>query len=649
MTLPGCSDTWDEHYDGSEFNTAAKETLWQQIQQNPKLTRFASILQASRYYRDEKHPMKNNATGKDFTFDELLNGSQLLTVWAPENDAFTEESYQQWMELAKTNGYNVQQQLVANSIALWRNNISNGTVDTLRMLNGKIMVFDQKEKTFAGLPLSQANIAASNGTLHTTSQMLPFRYNLYEYIKDGLNAQALGITRFHNYMVARDTTYFSEFSSLEGPADENGLPTYVDSVYQTTNTMFSGTHRYSITNPEKDLTAMESFGANIQSEDSSFVMVVPTDAAWQEAYNRLAPLYKYAPVYLDNVKANRSMTAYREMTDVEKDSLTRQSINMDIISPLCFNVNIQPNADGRKGTWKADKFIEEQGASAQYLINTYGDTLRTDSNWDKSTMLNGQKVKMSNGYGILADHWNIPAKLYKPDVIVELNNGTFYKKEDWKNLSEDSPAYFSFSNNATWCNTTGKVGKNNFYYIFPTTESAKPTIEFALVGTMGENQESEVMSGKYDVKVVMVPNYYMTSNDSTIVLTVNTSGRGTGKVVNGDTIPVRHKLSATLNYVADELDSKGKLKLSSISTPEPIEYNGVKVDTLTLFEDFVFPYSYKNLTYSFPTLQLSPDTKANDRSKNGYSNDFCIDQIILVSKDDNSVVSVKPQRKDENE
>ncbi len=647
LAATGCSDTWDEHYNGSETGSAATATLWQQIESNPNLTRFASIAKAARYYKDQEHAMKNNATGKDFYYSDLLNGDQILTVWAPENDAFTDASYNQWMELAKTNGYSVQQQLIANSISLWRNNISTGRNDTLRMLNGKIMIFNQSEKTMAGTNLNASNIAAKNGTLHTIKELLPFNYNIYEYMKDGLNAKTVGINTFHEYIISTDTTYFDEDRSLEGTPDENGYPTYVDSAYQNTNTMFEGTHRNSISNPERDLTALESFGAHVESEDSSFVMIIPTDAAWKEAYDKLTPLYKYANNYVDNEKADRSMSANREITDEMMDSLINMNINMDIISPLCYNVNIQPNANGRKGVWKAADFANQQGASAKYLINTFGDTLRSDANWEKSTLFEGEKIELSNGYGILASKWNVPAKLYKPDVIVECgsNRGknSFYNKENWKNQAADSPTTYPFTNDTQWNDTTGVVSHNNFLYVFPTNDNSKPSISFKLRGNDGENVESEVMSGRYDIKVVMVPNYYMTSNDSTIVLTVNNSGRGTGKVVNGDTIPVKHKLKATVYYVNnDGVDTKGVAKQATRTTAkdEYVDYDGTKVDTLTIFEDFVFPYSYKNLSHSYPILELTADVSSGEK-KQGYSHDFCIDQIILVSKDDNTVVTVK--------
>lgn len=649
LATSSCSDTWDDHY-GSDSGSAATETLWQQIKSNSNLSRFASIAEAARYYKDEKHPSKNSLTGEEFTYDQLLNSGQIMTVWAPENEAFTEDTYNYWLQQAKTNGYAVQQQIIANSIALWRNNISTGRMDTLRMLNGKIMVFDQKGKTMAGVPLNEMNIPASNGILHTTKTVLPFNYNIYEYIKDGQNAQQNNIMRFHDYVVKTDTTYFNENASLEGNPDENGYPVYVDSVYTTSNTMFNTTHRNSLNRPEDDLTAMESFGAHIEIEDSSFIMLVPTDVAWQNAYDMLKPLYNYADNYLDNEKVNKNMTGNREITEAAKDSLLRQSLDMDIISPLCFNVNIQPNAAGRKGTWTAESFLQDKGASAKYLLNTFGDTLRSDANWDKSSLFEGKQIKMSNGYGLVTDNWSVPRKLYKPNLNVEVGYMSFYNASDnASKQAEGSPRGYSFSNATDWCDTTGLVSYNNFYYIFPKNSTANPTNEFRLVGTNGENHESEVMSGKYDIKIVFVPNYYITSNDSAIVLTVG--DKGSGFIVKsgenkGDTIPVKHKLKATLSYINNEgVDNKGYAKLTTLQS-DPIVYEGTKVDTLTIFEDFVFPYSYKNLTHSYPTLTLTTDTKKADRDA-GYSNDFCIDQIILVSKEDDTVIAVKNFKKED--
>lgn len=625
MAVPGCSDSWDDHYNVDELNTSASETLWQKIKSNPKLTKYAAIAEKAAYYKDEQHKLTNPDNGKPFTFSQMLNGTQLLTVWAPEDAYISDADYNKWMQLAETNPYSVQQQLMANSIALWRNQAANGGVDSLRMLNGKILVFDKNNYTMANLPISERNIAAKNGTLHTLAGTLPFNYNLYEYLKDEANTTALSLSRFHDYVIATDTTYFQENGSIEGNPDIYGNPTYVDSVYMTTNSMFFQTKRLTNSYSDKNLTYMESFGANIESEDSTFIMLLPTDAAWQKAYDKIKGLYKYANNYVDNEKGNNNTLASREITDEMMDSLLNQSINMDIISPLVFNLHEQPNAGGQIGRWDLESFMSTNGASAEYLLNTYGDTLRSDANWDKTQLFQGTKVKMSNGYGIITDEWNIPTKLYKPNLNVEIGWQSFYNTAKANLTGTATPYNFSNEVAKKWINETGKVSHNNFYYLRGSGRNSAE-FEFKLVGTDGENEESEVMSGKYDIYVVMVPNYYMISSDS-IVINENVA------LISGtDTIPYKHKITATLNYTKNEVDSKGA-KNAKVEVKD-VDYQGLKVDTLLLFENFEFPYSYKNLRYSYPTLSIKNSTLKTADTKAGYSTDFCIDRIILVAKDD---------------
>ena len=69
---------------------------------------------------------------------------------------------------------------------------------------------------------------------------------------------------------------------------------------------------------------------------------------------------------------------------------------------------------------------------------------------------------------------------------------------------------------------------------------------------------------------------------------------------------------------------------------------GNRVDTITVAEDFEFPYSYKNLRYSYPTLLIQSEASASDRRK-GYILPICIDQIILKSKETGNEIVVDPQ------
>lgn len=601
LAAAGCTDTWNEHYTGGQ-GTSATKSLWELIKENDNLSQFAELASKVQYHRDQDHPQAN------YTFEQMLSGTQLLTVWVPENSALTDAQWAQWKSLAETSPYTVQQQFLANSMVLFNQVATGGGIDTLTLLNGKKQAFDKGRFTMASLPLITKNEPATNGTLHTVGSLIPFDYNLYEYIKDASNASRQNINQLHRLVVANDTTYFVESLSIEGNPDADGNPTYVDSVYTTTNTMFQFSQRFPTTsNTDRYLTYDESIGAHIEVEDSNFVMILPTDAALTQATQMLQKYYKYASQYEDNVKKNQgeSTPTPRKVDNV--DSLTQKSLSMDLLSPLCLNLHFQPDGAGNIGQWKMDDFLANHSRAA-YLLNTYGDTLRTDSTWNKDDFLRGRAVKMSNGYGIVTDTWPVPAKLYKPDLHIEVGYQSLYNYSAFQ--SSHTLTYYTFSNERTaWSDTVGHVSKSNFYYVAPTTPTSTSTLELRLVGTDGENREGEVMSGKYDIYAVMVPNFYMTSTDS----------------ITGDT--VRHKFRARVRYISD---ASGRESLSPFSGD--IRYMGEKVDTLLLLEDFEFPITYKNLRHSYPTLTIECRATATDR-RNGYNNSYCIDRIILKSKD----------------
>ncbi len=615
MMFASCSDTWDEHYNGSEAASASK-TLWEQIEAKPELSRFAAIAAKAIYYKDDLHPLTNPTTGKPYTFKDKFSETMPMTVWAPTNDAISEADMQEWLQLVDKQPYAVHQQLMANSIALNRIVANNEGVDSLLMLNGKRMVFDKKNLTMQDMPIVDYNIPASNGTLHTLKQKIPFEYNLYEYVKEYENASANNVLRFHQYVLQTDTVIFQQNASIEGNPDANGNPTYVDSAYTYTNLMFHSRLNLPRTGQDKCLTYREYFDANIAGEDSDFILVMPTDAAWEAAYEKLKPLYNYAPIYLDNDKGNSGTIAYREISEEGLDSLTNQSINMDIVSPLCFNAHLQPKLSLSAPVWNSDKLLAAPDASLKYLLNTYGDTLRTDDNWVKTDMWAGKKaIKMSNGYGLMTDNWDIPRKLYYPDVTVEIGWGSFYNVA--ASTSSATSISFSSSKAEAWADTVGYVSHDNFYDIEPNSPTGSINHVFRLVGNDGENRESEVMSGTYDICLVVVPDFYATSGDTIV----------------GDTI--QHKIYATLNYCNGSPDGKdAKLK---IDKKDAITYTGEKVDTIVLFKDFTFPYSYKNLRYSYPTLEISTTSSSNERDEKKthpvFKNNLCIDRILLIAKD----------------
>ncbi len=608
LSVASCTDTWDEHYE-SVSGSVATRTLWDIISNDPEMSNFASLAESVPYFRDEKHPQA------DYTFKRMLDGTQLLTVWVPTNDALTEAEWNDWKELAQTNPYTVQQQILANSIALWRQVASSAGVDTITLLNGKKQAFDKTNATMAGIPMTTKNIAATNGTLHTVGKEIPFAYNLYEYLKDGANAGRMNITEMHDFIMANDTTYFSESGSIEGIPDADGQPTYIDSAYVTSNNLFFGTFRYPTTlNTEQYDTYDEGFGANISAEDSSFVMILPTDQAMAAATEKLKPYYIYADEYADAAKGNNSTYITRKVAG-GADSLAAKNIKMDLLAPLVFNVNLQPNASERIGLWNIEDLINNAD-QAPYLRNTFGDTLRSDDSWNKKALFEGTQVPMSNGYGIVTNTWNFPAKYYKPDVVVEANYSRIYRADAFTSTGQSWESV-GFSNEvaSNWVDTVGRVSNDNFLNINPRGTTTSVSMEFILRGSQQETESADVMSGKYDIYVVLVPSFYVTSSDS----------------ISGDTL--MSKVRGIINYNLKARNSSGGTVRGDSENLETVIYDGTKVDTLLLKEDFEFKYSYKNLLHSYPTITIQGIASATEVNKKGYTNSLYIDRIILKSKD----------------
>lgn len=650
MAVPGCTDTWDDHYDSSESVAGTTRTLWDMIKDNPNYSKFANIVQHAKYYKDNTHPVST------YTYADILDGGQVNTVWVPDNTVLTDAEYAKWMEMLAESrtegegvnnaGFNVQQQFIGNHIALWRHNISEPGVDTVKMINGKNLVFDKTNRTFADIPLGEYNIPTANGVMHILKGIAPFRYNFYEYLKFREPQ-----TIFGKYVVSKDTTYFDSGSSIEGLPDENGNPTYVDSVYFTSNRLFGRSRYLPREGAEKCQMEEKCFGhdAYLNNEDSIYVMVMPTDAAWSAAYQRLSEAYNYATTYDDKSKGDLNTTA--TIKGLDPDSLKKMSLEMDLIAPLVFNIHKQPKRGEEMWTLEMFKTFKGDGGKPnspdEYLLNTFGDTLRNVGQWDKTSLFDGEPVEMSNGLAYEVNSWNFPKEYYTPDVEVEIENvGIFYNTESTKYKVGVGSRRYSFSNEV-YSDVTdiyGKVSNGNFYHLDAPGPTAAPKVEIKLKGNNPNAYvpNAQVMSGKYDIQLVVVPRWY---------IDIVTASEIEDRFFKKDTIVSEFDETDTTFVPTTEIDTNYVKNLASINKFKfrtQISYNndaakdktsswvtstsdGLKVDTITIAEDFEFPYSYKNMRFTYPTLILEGYTGKND-AKNGFVYDLVLDKVILRRK-----------------
>lgn len=625
----------------TEDSYTATESLWELIEGREDLSNFCSIVERARFYRDETHPAYT-INGKDtvfYTFKDVLNANSPMTVWAPTNSALSAEEWQKLEKMVESEGYNLQQQFVGNHMALFRKTMTKSGKETFRLINNKFATIDYEDSYLQESRVVEKNIGARNGLLHVIDSRNEFLFNLYEYIKFSGEVKT-----FSEYLVKRDTTYFLESSSIEGLPDENGNPTYVDSVYFQGNMMFDH-HQYpnspSIDASDAWMTDQFFFRAQLNTEDSAFVMIVPTDLAWANATEKLSPYYNYVSTYPRMDKTNIASTkdatidifgarpSYATGKGYETvDSLKTVNIEMDIICPLVFNVNLQPQHN--KEVWTVEKFINGGYRNCEYLINTKGDTIRDiyEVNngiktlvWSKNSLFENASIqktmKMSNGCAIITDEWNFPRDFWMRDIDVEANMSYVYDKSTSTKLTS-----YPMNNTtaADWIDQYGRCSEQDFLQVAGTSNSTNPEATFKLQGCKKYPTGAHVKSGKYDVQVVLVPRWYETSQEVR-----DTTANAVKK----------NRLICTLFYWDENLIGGKDFKYTKQNEleSEQIEYSGEKVDTITVFTDVEFPVTYQHLGRSYPVLRIECDKlSTTDVQKNNYSRAFNVDRIILKSK-----------------
>lgn len=630
MAVPSCTDTWNEHYQPEDQNTA-KETLWELLENREDLSKFRTIISKAKFYRDEKHPAYTlNGTDTIFyTYKDVLNGTMPVTVWAVNNDAMTDEEWAKLENMAEKEGYNLQQQFLGNHIALYRKPMQHGKEDKFRLINNKIVITSEKDGIlfFENSEADETNIPANNGLLHVIRNKNDFFYNLYEYIKFSDE-----VIKFKDYLIKRDTIYFNESGSIEGLPDENGNPTYVDSVFYQDNMVFNY-YKYDPTSMDAAdawMSPQKMFKAQINTEDSCFVMIIPSDATWENTIEKLTPLYTYVNTYPRMTKVKDPNTTKASLstknaragfhTGLEYgsvDSLQSVNIDCDIISPIVFNVNEQPNVNGKKQT--LEDFVNGGYEKCDYLLNTIGDTIRAVDGWDFKELFNGKKIKMSNGYAFITDKWNFHRSFWHRNIEAEANNKIYQVINANNTTAEGKSIYNSVV--SEWAKKYGYCSKQDYLYVYRSGTS-QPEITFALNGN--QQGEASVMSGKYDVQVVLVPLWFNEYKDSTTV----DEDALTEKIK-------KNKIVCTL-YYWDESCIKAtdyRYTRQKKQTFPTFEYKGEKVDTITVFEDFEFPVSYQNIYDSYPILSIKSAPSTTEVNNGGFSRSFCIDRIILKSKE----------------
>ena len=418
----GCTD-WDDHYGVDEQYVASDKTLWEEIDSRAELKHFKEFLE-------------------QYGYKEMLNSSQMYTVFAPIGQIDT-TGIGSSEEKIKT-------EVIENHIARFAHSANSATNNKpeVVMLNSKPISFMQVGDgyVFGESKLTKDyNIRTKNGVLHVIEGQQSFFHNIWEYLTTS--------TRFdniRNYLYSFNDTILDEDKSVKGEINENGQQEYLDSVVYVYNSLL-----YSL--------------GELNNEDSTYTMIVPTNEAWEKAYKRIKPYFKY-PTTLYNQYESK-------VASEKRDSLCNYYTNLNIVRDLVFShARLQSLEDS--------------------LISTTGGVFKKPYDY----ILSGDCVLPGDsGYAVCSngDVFLVNELKHNP---WDSWHKTIKVEAERANALEYEPTTSNYQYyNRTLANTDtlyAKVSNASYIEVRPSSAIAVPKVVFNVWNTL---------AGKYDVKVVFLP------------------------------------------------------------------------------------------------------------------------------------------------
>lgn len=558
--LLGFTACTDDHFDIQPSTVSGSNTIWQNVEANADLDSVAMILRRCKVMKSQ-----TDKSAKQ-TYAELLATSQQLTAWLPKNGTFNAKQYLDELdsaavlrakdEMAGTRAeYDVANRFARNHIARF-NYESNMGEQRIALMNSKIVNYNAGEGTFNGVKLdaANANILSSNGMLHVLDGESQFAYNVFERLQvDSRFAKIYGdIDKYNVYT-------FSSSSSTQGSMNHNGSMEYVDSVWTRTNSLISDARLNDLTD-----------------EDSLFVSVIPTDAAYEAARQKLQGLFKYAKSYnyaWDESKrdwTNKGTNALKFNTD----SLTTYNVTDRILSASSFSVGY--NSEGPVTTSNPQAFLNHV-LTADSLNTNVGLVIYNKDKGNVNPIFDGQTaddaIKASNGYIFAVDNYN-----YDPSYsFVQKININGRNTAQVTGSTSEQAQYVTLNNeNQNAEVNVDALGVDNFYYYFPVSGNSQLNIDFKL---------NRVISTKYKISIVLLPNRVNINN-------IRTEEDGT--VIEEEPV-----------FDVQIRDDKGSVIGKAVKN---VSVDQNKVEKKVLWEEFEFPYAYYGLPSgyeSFPVLRIS--------------------------------------------
>ncbi len=343
----------------------ADKTLWENISENPNLTKFATLAERAGFKDD-------------------LQASRFYTVWAPLDNAINMDEY------ANADSAQVLERFIRNHVADY-NHIAIGALDErIYALNDKAYDFVTGDGGFlyGDVKVQDANIPSINGVMHTLNGVVGYYPNIYTYLFEMTGADEL-----QKMFVDSDIRELNLDKSIIGPIVD-GKQTYIDSVMDTRNLL------------------AEKLRADFDCEDSTYTILIPNNEAWAKQYDKIKTYFNYIEeVPYETFIVSSSNTEAKSKTGIAADYMRDSLAKEAIVDALVYNNRDMYNA------WMTND-------EALFL-----DTIRTTTRSyfsNPNEILShtvGEPLKMSNGYARVIDTLAVrPWELYAPSRSYPASN-----------------------------------------------------------------------------------------------------------------------------------------------------------------------------------------------------------------------------------
>ncbi len=550
LTLTACSDEWDDHYaTGNNVEGMLNTSLWDAIQKDGNLSNFASVVKATGY-------------------DKSLASSQVFTVFAPTNDCFSAEEAQALIqaynaEKGKVNDENntTIKEFIQNHIALFNHSVSASKNDSIVMMNGKHAVLTSS--TIGNSRLLTTNQHYSNGVLFTVGNQMEFFPNVFEYIRKNPELDSLR-SFFYNSRFYRSE--FQPYLSVPGGIVD-GRTVYLDSVFRQENDLFTFTK------------------ANLNSEDSTYLMVAPTNKIWRELLEEYTPYFNYE----DNVKDRDSLVYTNPRLAIVQGTTFSRTFNSDAeLNDSACSTSCYRNYNQRRSWWGAD--------SLHYY--EYYSPLAPNGVMHGTT-----NVECSNGTMMIADQWNFDKKetffqvriieAERGNAIRELSkarNTSTQKEEETitpliRYVTTDNAFYNQVSNHA-------------FVEFYPLVDTRNHHVTFNITNVLSNIG--------YDIYLVTAP-----------------------ALANDSNANEQQRLPTVLRCALSYHDQSGKTVENELQSS--VTTNPDVVDAILLAENFKFPVASYGLNEEEPQVTLQVETRVTPTQYRNrtHTRTMRIDCIVL--------------------